>query len=268
MQSLPKPSPTQSFDLSFQRKDSESALPQSAPTEQDIRVQLAAAYRLIDYFGMADLIYTHLSARVPGNPSAFLINPFGLLFSEITASNLVKVDLDGNILEDNGYGINPAGFVIHSAILEARHDINCVIHTHSSYGTAISVQESGLLPFTQFSMQFYNRVAYHRYEGVSLELDERERLVTDLGDRHAMILNNHGLLTVGDTIPRAFYLMYYLEKSCEIQILAQSSGAPLIQPSPDVCEKAAQQLNVDGMGETEWPAFLRMLDKHDSSYRH
>lgn len=262
---MQSPSPAKpSIALTLQRSYSTSSTPAN---EQELRVQLAAAYRLIDHFGMADLIYTHLSARIPGHTPAFLINPYGLLFSEITASSLVKVDINGRILEENGYDVNPAGFVIHSAIQAARQDICCVIHTHSRYGIAVSAQEKGLLPLSQFSMQFYNRVAYHDYEGVSLELDERERLVTDLGDRHTMILRNHGLLTVGKTIPEAFYLMYYLEKSCEMQILAQSAGAPLILPPPEVCEKAARQLEIDGLGELEWPALLRMLDKIDPSYQ-
>lgn len=236
-------------------------------TERDLRIQLAAAYRLIDRFGMADSIYTHISVRIPGEDNAFLINPYGLLFNEITASSLVKVDIDGNILEDNGYRVNPAGFVIHSAIQGARKDINCVLHTHSRYGVAVSAMECGLLPISQFSMQFYNRVAYHDYEGVSLELDERERLVADLGTQKTMIMRNHGLLTVGATIAEAFYLIYYLEKSCEVQVLAQSSGAKIVLPSPEVCEKAAQQLNCDNVGQLDWVALIRVLDKEDPSYR-
>jgi ribulose-5-phosphate 4-epimerase/fuculose-1-phosphate aldolase len=238
-----------------------------ALTETELRIQLAATYRLIDRLGLTDLIYTHISVRLPGAEPTFLINPFGLLFSEVTASSLVKVDLEGNILEDNGYPVNPAGFVIHSAIHAAREDVGCVIHTHSRYGMAVSTLACGLLPITQFSMQFYNQVAYHDYEGVALDLEERQRLVADLGDRKVMILRNHGLLTAGTTIPEAFYLLYYLEKSCEIQLLAQSAGTPLVTPAPDVCQKVTQQLPLNGVGQLEWKALVRRLDQTDPSYR-
>lgn len=237
-------------------------------SESDLRIQLAAAYRLIDRFGMADLIYTHLTVRLPGETPTFLINPFGLMFHEITASSLVKVDLDGNILEDNGYPVNPAGFVIHSAIHMAREDVTCVMHTHSRYGMAVSTLECGLLPITQFSLQFHGLVAYHDYEGLALDLEERERLIADLGDKPVMILRNHGLLTTGHTIPEAFFLMYYLEKSCEVQITAQSANAPLITPSPAVCDRTVQQLTVENMGQLEWAALIRLLDRDDPSYRH
>ena len=236
-------------------------------TERELRIQLAAAYRLIDKFQMSDLIYTHISVRVPGPEHHFLINPYGMMFNEITASSLVKVDLEGNIVGESEWSVNPAGFVIHSAIHAAREELHCVLHTHTKYGMAVSVLDCGLLPITQFSLQFYNRVAYHNYEGVSLSLEERERLVKDLGDKKVMILRNHGLLTAGRTIPEAFILMFYLNRSCEVQIAAQSAGTPLIIPPVDVCEHSAIQQEVDDLGQLEWPAFVRMLDRDDPSYR-
>lgn len=245
------------------------SVPKAKPelSERELRVQLAAAYRLLAKFKMTDLISTHLSVRLPGPEHHFLINPFGMMFHEITASSLVKIDLQGNILGDSEWLVNPAGFVIHSAIHAAREDLTCVFHTHTRYGVAVSALECGLLPISQFAMQFYNRVAYHDYEGVSLELDERERLVEDLGDKKVMILRNHGLLTAGRTIPEAFYLMYYLDRSCEVQITAQSSGANLVIPPESVCEHSALQQDIEELGELEWSALTRMLDREDPSYR-
>ena len=263
-----------------------SGLPQAevAIDEAELRVQLAATYRLIDKFGMSDLVETHISARLPGT-NQFLFNPYGLMFHEITASSLVKVDLDGVVIghgdnssdrqhpalwnSPNYGGINPAGFVIHSAIFAARADIRCVLHTHSRYGTAVSLLECGLLPVSQFALQYYDRVAYHDYEGVSLDLDERDRLTQSLGNRKVMILRNHGLLTAGRTIPEAFILAYYLEKSCEVQVLAQSTGSRLVTPPEAVCLKSAQQQDIDleGLGQLQWGALLRLLDRDDPSYR-
>jgi ribulose-5-phosphate 4-epimerase/fuculose-1-phosphate aldolase len=236
-------------------------------SERELRIQLAAAYRLIAKFKMSDLISTHISVRIPGREHHFLINPFGMMFDEITASSLVKVDLDGNIIGNSDWSINPAGYVIHSAIHANREDLHCVLHTHTRYGVAVSALECGLLPMSQFSMIFYNRMAYHDYEGVALELDERDRLVRDLGDKKAMILRNHGLLTAGSTIAEAFVLMFYLERSCEVQITAQSSGTQLIIPPPSVCEHSASQQNSDNFGQKEWTALMRMLDREDPSYR-
>ncbi|NEQ23643.1 MAG: class II aldolase/adducin family protein [Microcoleus sp. SIO2G3] len=238
-------------------------------SEQELRIQLAAAYRLIDKFKMSDLIYTHISVRLPGPEHHFLINPFGLLFSEITASSLVKIDLEGNMVEESEWSVNPAGFVIHSAIHAAREELHCVLHTHTKYGMAVSALECGLLPLTQFSLQFYNQVAYHDYEGVSLEIEERDRLVKDLGDKKVMILRNHGLLTAGRTIAEAFSLMFYLDRACEVQIAAQSAGTPLVIPPPAVCEHSAaqQDITAKGVGQLEWAALLRMLDRDDPSYR-
>ncbi|MBI4782452.1 MAG: class II aldolase/adducin family protein [Oscillatoriophycideae cyanobacterium NC_groundwater_1537_Pr4_S-0.65um_50_18] len=235
--------------------------------EQTLRIQLAAAYRLIDKFRMSDLVETHISARLAGTDQ-FLLNPYGMMFHEITASSLIKVGLEGWV-EPGDRIVNPAGFVIHSAIHAARPDISCVLHTHSRYGTAVSLLECGLLPVSQFALQFYDRLAYHDYEGVSLNLAEQQRLVNDLGKHKVMIMRNHGLLTAGRTIPEAFVLMYYLEKSCEIQILAQSSGSKLVVPSESACQISAQQQDIDmeNLGMLQWGALLRLLDRDDPSYR-
>lgn len=240
--------------------------PKPELSERELRIQLAAAYRLIDKFKMTDLIYTHLSVRLPGPEHHFLINPYGMMFHEITASSLVKIDLEGNIVGDSEWPVNPAGFIIHSAIHAAREDLTCVFHTHTRYGMAVSALECGLLPISQFAMKFYNRVAYHDYEGVSLELDERERLIKDLGDKKVMLLRNHGLLTAGRTIPEAFILMYYLDRSCEVQITAQSSGAKLVIPPESVCKHSALQQDIEHLGQREWPALIRMLEREDASY--
>ncbi|NIR31341.1 MAG: class II aldolase/adducin family protein [Gammaproteobacteria bacterium] len=239
--------------------------------EWSARVQLAAAYRLVARFGMTDLIYTHLSARVPGHSEHFLINPYGWLFDEITASSLVKIDLDGNAVDPATHPVNPAGFVIHSAVHAARPDVGCVMHTHTLPGMAVAASERGLLPLNQISMQFYERIAYHDYEGISLDLGERERLVHDLGDKRAMILRSHGLLTVGRTVPEAFSVMYYLDRACAVQVAALSMGTPVVPP-PEVCEHAARQheQHAEGSAEhldREWHALLRMLDREDPGYK-
>ena len=238
--------------------------------EWEQRVQLAACYRLAAAHRMTDLIHTHISARVPGPEHHFLINAYGLMFDEITASSLVKVDLEGNVLEDpTGYGINPAGYVIHSAIHAAREDVACVMHTHTRDGIAVSAQKNGLLPLSQHSMRFYNRIAYHDYEGVALDLAERERLVADMGSLSAMILRNHGLLTTGKTVREAFDNMYYLERACQAQIAAMSGGAELRLAPPEVGEKVArhfERTNRPSIGK-DWDALLRMLDRQDQSYK-
>jgi ribulose-5-phosphate 4-epimerase/fuculose-1-phosphate aldolase len=236
--------------------------------ERQMRIDLAACYRLIAHYDMDDLFATHISARVPGPDEHFLLNPYGLLYTQITASNLVKVDLDGNIVQDTQYSINPAGFVIHSAIHAARPDAKCVVHTHTVAGMAVSVLEEGLLPLTQKSMRFYNRIGYHDYEGVADDLDERSRLVASLGRHNALILRNHGLLTCGGTVARAFFLMRNLEKSCKAQIAAMSTGAKLIRLSPNLMEHAATQFESGYDGRADgWPALLTMLDGIDPSYR-
>jgi ribulose-5-phosphate 4-epimerase/fuculose-1-phosphate aldolase len=238
--------------------------------EWETRVDLAACYRLAAHYRMTDLIYTHISARVPGPEHHFLINAFGLLWSEISASTLVKVTLDGEIVDDpTGSGINRAGYVIHSAVHRARVEVQCVMHTHTQAGIAVSAQEQGLLPISQHAMRFTNAIGYHDYEGLALELDEQTRLVRDLGTHKAMILRNHGLLTCGESIPEAFDLMYYLERACQSQIAAAAGGTKLRVPPADVAAKTAAQFK--GLPykqkRTEWKAHLRMLDALDASYR-
>jgi ribulose-5-phosphate 4-epimerase/fuculose-1-phosphate aldolase len=244
----------------------------SEPTaaERRVRVDLAACYRLLAHYRMTDLIYTHVSARVPGRAPRFLINPYGLLFEEITASCLVTVALDGAIVDDpTGLGINPAGFVIHGAIHRARHDVGCVIHTHSAAGLAVAAQRKGLLPLTQHAMRFTGRLAYHDYEGVALDLPEQRRLVRDLGAHDAMILRNHGLLACGAGVAEAFDLMYHLERACEAQVGAMAGGAALTIPKPAVARKVARQFARPGRTApgNAWAALLRLQDRLDPSYR-
>ena len=245
-----------------------------AKTEAELRRELAAVYRLLAHFKMTDLIFTHVSVRIPGPEHHFLINPYGLLFEEITASNLVKIGLDGELVEPSEYHVNPAGFVIHGAIHEARPDAQCVLHTHTKAGCAVAAQEQGLLPLNQISMEFYNRVGYHDYEGIALNTAERVRLVEDLRDHPAMILRNHGLLTVGESAAEAFLRMFYLEKACDIQIAAQGSG-DLRVPSAEIAEHTARQFageatddyTDDQAYEMAWAALLRMLDRTAPDYK-
>lgn len=249
------------------------------PDEQELRRQLAACYRLIAHFRMTDLIFNHISMRLPGTDAHFLINPYGLLYEEITASRLVKVDLEGNLVEPADFGINPAGFVIHGAIHAARADAHCVLHTHTRAGCAVAAQKDGLLPVNQMSLEFYNDVAYHDYEGIALDLDEQQRLVADLGNKPVMILRNHGLLTVGKDPAQAFLRMYYLERACEIQLAAQAGGVELAFPRPDVCALTWRQFNEPAQPTSDsaltdpdaldlaWAALLRMLDRIDPSYK-
>jgi len=240
-------------------------------TERQQRVELAACYRLLAHFRMTDLIYTHSSVRVPGEPEHFLINPYGWLWEEITASSLVKIDIRGEKVGHSPHRVNPAGFTIHSAVHMARHDAACVIHTHTRAGMAVASLKEGLLPLNQIALQFYGRLGTHDYEGVALDLDERERIIADLGDKSALLLRNHGLLTVGRSVAEAFQLMYYLNLACEVQIAAQSTGAELVMPSLAAREKVARQndrTNLDeGELQLEWAAHLRLLDKIDPSYR-
>jgi ribulose-5-phosphate 4-epimerase/fuculose-1-phosphate aldolase len=240
-----------------------------AAEERQLRVDLAACYRLIAHFGMDDLVYTHISARLPGDQHRFLINPYGPMFEEITASSLVVVDPEGHQVSGPEATVNPAGFTIHSALHMGRADAICVLHTHTTAGMAVAALECGFLPVNQLSMEFYNRIAYHDYEGVALDLGERERLVRDIGDKRALILRNHGLLTVGRTVAEAFYLMYYLEQSCRIQIAAMQTGSPLRLPPPEVCEHTALQAErwPGPRGARPWTALLRKLDREDPSYR-
>ncbi len=246
-----------------------------SPAEAALRVDLAAAYRLVAHFGLDDLIYNHISARVPGAAHHFLINPYGLLFSEVTASCFVKIDLDGNLVEPSAYEVNRAGFVIHSAIHAGRADAMCVLHTHSEAATAISALDVGLLPVSQFAMRFQGAMGRHAYEGVAMETGERERLVANIGAHDVLVLRNHGVLTVGRTVAEAFILMYYFEKAARVQLLAQAataSGARILLPADDVTDRAARQFNerqgdIMAAGAREWPAFLRLLDRIDPSYR-
>jgi ribulose-5-phosphate 4-epimerase/fuculose-1-phosphate aldolase len=238
--------------------------------EWAVRVDLAAAYRLVAYYGWDDLIFTHLSARVPGPEHHFLLNPFGMMFGEVTASSLVKVDVAGNSVNPGRAMVNPAGFVIHSAVHMAREDAECVIHLHTIDGAALSAREEGLLPLTQHAMIIGGELAYHDYEGVALDLDERERLVADLGSKHVMLLRNHGTLAVGPNCGAAWLLIYYLERACSMQLRAMGDGTGLVRPQQGVPEKVHGQSAAwfDGTGGAyAWPAFLRKLDRIDPGYR-
>ncbi len=238
--------------------------------EWAMRVDLAACYRLIALYGWDDLVFTHISARVPGDEEHFLINAYGMLFEEMTASSLVKVDLAGEKVLASPYPINPAGFVIHSAVHAAQHDVGCVLHTHSRAGVAVSAQAEGLLPISQTSLFPYATLAYHDYEGVALNDDEKPRLVADLGNNRALMLRNHGLLTTGATIADAFLLMYLLEIACQIQVMAQSSGTELLrvpQTIVDGIQAQAEQATKGLGGQLVWPGLLRKLDRIDASFR-
>ena len=238
------------------------------------RIDLAAAYRLIHRLGLDDSIYTHISVRLPGRHDRFLINPYGMRFEEVTASNLVEVDLDGNIVDDPmGLGINPAGFTIHSAVHAARADAMCVLHTHTVAGVAVSCQSQGLLPLNQWSMQFTDRLAYHDYEGIALDLDERARLVADLGDKFVMVLRSHGMLTCGRSVAEAFKLMHNLERSCRAQLAIQASNTDISPLSAAVARKTADQyasfydsIEVKEQPDSEWAAFKRMLERTDPDF--
>jgi len=243
---------------------------QVGEAEWALRVDLAACYRLLALEGWDDLVFTHVSVRVPGEKDQFLINAYGLLFEEMTASSLVKVDLDGEKLLDSPFDINPAGFVIHSAIHAARHDAACVLHTHTKAGIAVSALKEGLLPLSQTSLFPYASLAYHDYEGVALSDEEKPRLVADLGDRRALVLRNHGLLTTGESVADAFLLMYLLQTACEIQLMAQATGSELVTvPDPIVAgiEAQAEQVTRGLGGALVWPGLLRKLDRIDASFR-
>ncbi|MEP2920880.1 MAG: class II aldolase/adducin family protein [Sulfitobacter sp.] len=251
-------------------------MPDNAPAdmstaEWDTRVNLAAAYRLAAHFRFTDLIYTHITARVPGEDGHFLINPYGLRWEEITASNLVKIDVEGNKVCSSSYPVNPAGFTIHSAIHRSSHDAAWIMHTHSRAGVAVSTMEEGLLPLNQIALQFYSRISYHDYEGIALDLAERERIVASLGNNQALILRNHGLLTTGATAGQMFNNMFYLERACEIQVASLSMGQPLRVVPDDLARHVAAQYD-SPMGEDddtalEWAAHLRMLEEHHKDYK-
>ncbi len=247
------------------------------PAEWALRVQLAAAYRIIDHLGWSELIWTHTTVRVPGPEHHFLINPYGFRFDEVCASNLVKVDMHGNILGDQNQEINPAGFVIHSAIHMTRPDAQCIMHTHTTAGMAIAALEEGLLPISMYSLGYYGRVAYHDFEGPSLDLDERRRLADNLGDKHVLILKNHGLLACGQTVAQAFVRMFRLERACQVQLAAQSTGSPMVMPPKKICELSAQLSDDFLVAEgdkgysrnpnPEFAALVRLMDKKDASFR-
>jgi ribulose-5-phosphate 4-epimerase/fuculose-1-phosphate aldolase len=243
-----------------------------ATGERAARVNLAAAYRLVALHGWDDLIFTHLSARVPGPEHHFLINPYDMMFEEITASSLVKIDVDGNPVGSAAHPVNPAGFTIHSALHMAREDASAVMHLHTPHGQAVSAMAFGLLPHTQTAMIASHDVAYHDYEGIATDLNERERLISDMGDKHAMILRNHGTLTVGDSVASCFLRLYVLERACEAQVYALAAGRENLNDAPQgVGEKVAYQSSPQGMGalaeRLAWPALLRKLDRIDPGYR-
>jgi ribulose-5-phosphate 4-epimerase/fuculose-1-phosphate aldolase len=243
---------------------------QVSAEEWQARVDLAAAYRLVALHGWDDLIFTHISARVPGSDHHFLLNPYGMMFEEVTASSLVKIDLQGNKVMESPHFINPAGFTIHSAVHEAREDAQCVMHLHTRNGIAVSAQKDGLLPLSQQAMFALASLAYHDYEGLALDEQEKPRLVADFGNKKFLILRNHGLLTVGRTVAEAFLGMFMLERACEIQILAQSGSSELSPIPREIITRVASQMDAVtvGMGATlTWPGLLRKLDRLDSSYR-
>lgn len=241
-----------------------------ADAEWQLRCDLAAAYRLVDEFGWSDLVFTHISARIPGPEHHFLINPYGLAFDEITASSLVKVDAQCNKLHESPFPVNPAGFVIHSAVHEVREDALCVLHTHTRAGVAVSAQKNGVLPLSQQSTFVLASLAYHDYEGVAFRPDEKSRLQADLGRATCLCLRNHGLLTVGPTIADAFLAMYIFESACQIQIAAQAGGGELIHVNSAIISGVAEAMRVQtgGLGGTfVWPTLLRRLDRRDPTYR-
>lgn len=242
-----------------------------SPEEWQARVDLAACYRLVDLYDMSDLTGTHISARVPGEDNAFLLNPYGLFFEEITASSLIKLDLDGTVLDDTPYPVNAAGYTIHSAVLDARSDVQCVLHTHTRAGMAVSALKCGLAPMSQHSARFIGVTGEHDYEGVATNLDERARLARDLGDTNiALVLRNHGLLTCGANVAHAFWLIHKLEKACQAQVDGMAAGAKLTEIEPSVQERSQGHFKKGGTtgADRNWPGHLRELDRIDSSYMH
>lgn len=239
--------------------------------EYQTRVELAACYRLAAYYKMTDIIYTHITARVPGEPGHFLINPYGFLWEEITASSLVKIDTDGNKVAHSPHRVNPAGFTIHSAVHMERHDAAWVMHTHTRSGVAVSCLEEGLMPLNQIALQFYGRVAYHDFEGIALDLEERRRITKDLGAHPVLFLRNHGLLTVGESAAQMFSNMFYLNRACEIQESVLSMGAPLKPVDETVARRVTGQYDQmafdDGDLLLEWDAQMRLADRIDPGFR-
>ena len=251
-------------------KKQKSVRDQVSPEEWAKRIDLAAAYRLVQLYGMAEMIANHISTRVPGEDGAFLINPYGMLYEQMHASCFIKIDLDGKVLfNPTEYDVNQAGYVIHSAIHRARHDVDCVIHTHTLAGMAVSAMKCGLMPIAQTAMRFID-IGYHDYEGIAIELDEQQRLVRDLGNREAMVLRNHGLLVVGGSIPEAWDNIFRLERACQLQVTALACNTELTLPPRKIVEEASH-LYQPGVrrkfGLLEWPALIRKLDSIDPSYR-
>ena len=242
--------------------------------EWRLRVDLACCYRLVEHFGMADLVYNHITARLPyevEGKEVFLINGFGRHYTEITASNLIRVDIDGKALDEDEYPVNGPGYVIHSAIHKARHDVGCIIHTHSRAGCAVAATEEGLIPLDQQSLQFHQRVAYHELEGIATDVDEQDRLLADLGDKNVFILRNHGLLACGRTVAEAFRRIYYLERACRLQVDVMSMGLKPVIPSKSVAEHTARQWEQGSAGQgttetIEWPALSRLMTRKDPSF--
>jgi ribulose-5-phosphate 4-epimerase/fuculose-1-phosphate aldolase len=240
-------------------------------TEQDRRVELAACYRIFDYLGWTELIYNHITVKLPGNDHHFLINPYGLHYSEVTASNLVKVDIDGNIMEDTEYTVNPAGILIHTAVHGAREDVQCITHTHTDAGMAVACSTGGLRTDNFYSALLQNRVAYHDFEGLTVLDDEKPRLIANIGNKNLLILRNHGLLTCGRSIPEAFYNMWALQRSCEVQVACDATGKNIIPVSDEILAKAEQLMTIQSAGtpagQLEFSALVRLIDKIDPSYK-
>ena len=242
-----------------------------AQTEQERRVQLAACYRIFDYMGWSEMIYNHITVKVLGPEHHFLINPYGLHYKEVTASNLVKVDIDGNIVEETDYAVNPAGIVIHTAIHAARPDIQCIAHTHTNAGMAVACTEEGLRTDNFYSALLHNQIAYHDFEGITVNDEEKPRLIANLGTKSLMILRNHGLLAGGRTIPEAFQNLWAMERACQVQITTDSTGRPNIPVGPEILAKSEQLMAMQAMGgpsgELEFKAFTRLIEKIDPSYK-
>ena len=240
-------------------------------TEQELRVELAACYRIFDYLGWTELIYNHITVKLPGNDHHFLINPYGLHYSEVTASNLVKVDIDGNIMEDTEYTVNPAGILIHTAVHGAREDVQCITHTHTDAGMAVACSTGGLRTDNFYSALLQNRVAYHDFEGLTVLDDEKPRLIANIGNKNLLILRNHGLLTCGRSIPEAFYNMWALQRSCEVQVACDATGKTIIPASDEILAKAEQLMTIQSAGtpagQLEFSALVRLIDKIDPSYK-
>ncbi len=239
--------------------------------EKELRIQLAACYRIFDYLNWDEMIYNHITVRVPGDEKHFLINPYGLHYSEVTASNLVKVDIDGNIVEPSDYPVNPAGMLIHSTIHSVRHDAQCIGHTHTDAGMTVACQDGGLRIDNFYSVLLYGRVAYHDFHGLTVDPTEKEELVKSLGDKNLLILRSHGLLACGETIPQMFGNLYSLQRACEIQAAVDMTGKPVVPVAQEIADRSAELLKIQmsgaNFGDLEFAAMTRLVDKVDDSYR-